>query len=136
MRIIPHIFDFTSQKEVKIPITVPTKVFECSTKKVCQMLIFPADLDVPVILSLLQTLQVPLKTRCIIIRLPMATNEAGEKRADLPDDATWEEEDDGSEQEREALHEVQRGRVEGIEEAAAHQGTGALHTGYGGKQGP
>lgn len=66
----------------------------------------------------------------------MMTNEASEKRANLPNDATWEKKDDGSEQEREALHEVQRGWVERIEEATGHQRTQALHTGYGGKQGP
>lgn len=66
----------------------------------------------------------------------MMTNEASEKRAFLPDDATWEKKDDGSKQEREALHEVQRGGVERIEEATGHQRTQALHTGYGGKQGP
>lgn len=66
----------------------------------------------------------------------MAANEARQKRADLPDDATWEKKDDGSKQEREALHEAQRGWVERIEEATGHQRTQALHTGYGGKQSP
>lgn len=64
------------------------------------------------------------------------TKEAGEKRANLPDNATWEEEDKGSKQEREALHEVKRGWVERIEKTAGHQRTQALHTGHGGKHGP
>lgn len=66
----------------------------------------------------------------------MRTNKAGGERANLPNDATWEKKDDGSKQEREALHEVQGGWVERIEEATGYQRTQALHTGYGGKQGP
>lgn len=58
------------------------------------------------------------------------------KEQNLPDDATWEKKDGGSEQEREALHEVQCGWVERIKEATGHQRTRALRTGYSGKQGP
>lgn len=53
-----------------------------------------------------------------------------------PDDSSGHEEDGGGEQEGEALHEVQRGRVEGVEDAAAHQEAQALHTGDAGEQDP
>ena len=45
------------------------------------------------------------------------------------------EEDDGSKKEGEALHKVQCGWVKGVEDAATHQETQALHTGNTGKQG-
>ena len=53
----------------------------------------------------------------------------------LPDDSSRDEEEDGTEEEGEALEDVQRGWVDGIEEAAGHQRRQALHTGNRGKQG-
>ena len=53
----------------------------------------------------------------------------------LPDDSSRYEEEDGTEEEGEALEEMQRGWVDGVEEAAGHQRRQTLHTGNRGKQG-
>lgn len=52
-----------------------------------------------------------------------------------PYDSSRDEEDDGSKEEREALHEVEGCRVEGVKDATAHQITQALHTGNRSKKG-
>ena len=53
----------------------------------------------------------------------------------LPNDSSRDEEEDGAKEEGEALEEVQRCWVDGVEEAASHQRRQTLHTGYRGKQG-
>lgn len=58
-----------------------------------------------------------------------------ETRAVSPDYSSGDEEDDGSKKEGKALHEVQRGWVERVEDTTSHQKTQALHTGNRGKQG-
>ena len=55
-------------------------------------------------------------------------------RKDLPNDPCGDEEEEGSEQEGESLHDVQGGWVERVKEAAGHQGTQPLHTGHRRKQ--
>lgn len=57
------------------------------------------------------------------------------KWKESPNDSGRDEEDDGSKQESEALHEVPGGWVERVKEAAAHKVTRALHAGHRSKQG-
>lgn len=52
-----------------------------------------------------------------------------------PNYSSRDEEDDGTEEEGEALEEVQRRWVDGVEEAASHQRRQTLYTGNRGKQG-
>lgn len=52
-----------------------------------------------------------------------------------PNYSTGDEEKDGSKDEGEALHEVQCGGVDGVEEAAGHQKTQGLNKANNGKQG-
>jgi len=63
----------------------------------------------------------------------MKRNSWREKKANSPNYSCRDEEHDGSKEEGEAPHEVQGGRVEGVEDATAHQKTQALYTGNGGK---
>lgn len=47
-----------------------------------------------------------------------------------PNQNGWNEEEASSQEEGEALHEVQSGRVDGVEDAGGHQHGQAIHTGH------
>lgn len=56
------------------------------------------------------------------------------RQEDSPNYSSRDEENDGSEEEGESLHEVQCGWVKGVEEATANKETQAFHTGNRRKQ--